>query len=256
LAGHSRLPSRRSAGLLALLLGVPLLVQAASWGELGNRLLEGLGGGSAPATRTLGQAEVVAGLREALVKGSEIAVGELGRPDGFLKHAEVRIPLPGPLESVGNGMRRFGMGSYVDAFETSLNRAAEQAVPEALELLVASIRAMSVDDAMRILNGPDDAATRYFRERNETRLVERFLPIVKEATASAGVTQAYKSMLGQAGMVAQLVDPGSLDIDRYVTGAAVDGLFVLLAREEKNIRANPLARTSELLQRVFGSRAR
>lgn len=240
--------------LLALLCGLPGHAAAASWSDFGSRLLEGLGGGSAPATRTLGQSEVVAGLREALVKGSEIAVGELGRPDGFLKHADVRIPLPGPLESVGNGMRRFGMGGYVDAFETSLNRAAEQAVPEALDLLVASVRTMSVDDAMSVLNGPDDAATRYFRERNETRLVERFLPIVREATASAGVTQAYKSMLGQAGMVAQLFDPGSLDIDRYVTDQAIDGLFVLLAREERNIRANPLARTSELLQRVFGPR--
>jgi hypothetical protein len=240
--------------LLALLCGLPGHAAAASWGDFGSRLLEGLGGGSAPATRALGQSEVVAGLREALVRGSEIAVGELGRPDGFLKHADVRITLPGPLESVGNGMRRFGMGGYVDAFETSLNRAAEQAVPEALDLLVASVRAMSIDDAMSILNGPDDAATRYFRERNETRLVERFLPIVKEATASAGVTQAYKSMLGQAGLVAQLFDPGSLDIDRYVTDQAIDGLFVLLAREEKNIRANPLARTSELLQRVFGPR--
>jgi hypothetical protein len=240
--------------LLALLCGLPGHAAAASWGDFGSRLLEGLGGGSAPATRALGQSEVVAGLREALVRGSEIAVGELGRPDGFLKHADVRITLPGPLESVGNGMRRFGMGGYVDAFETSLNRAAEQAVPEALDLLVASVRAMSIDDAMSILNGPDDAATRYFRERNETRLVERFLPIVREATASAGVTQAYKSMLGQAGLVAQLFDPGSLDIDRYVTDQAIDGLFVLLAREEKNIRANPLARTSELLQRVFGPR--
>lgn len=240
--------------LLAWLLCAPLQAQAASWGELGGSLLKGLGGTAQPGTpSTLGQSEVVAGLREALVKGSEIVVDELGRPDGFLKHADVRIPLPDPLQSIGKGMRSFGMGSYVDAFETSLNRAAEQAVPEALELLVGTVRDMSIDDAMGILNGPDDAATRYFRDRNEAQLAERFLPIIKQATANVGVTQSYKSMLGQAGMAAKLFDPESLDIDRYVTGEAIDGLFLLLAREEKRIREDPLARTSDLLQRVFGS---
>ncbi len=249
----NRTPSRR-AWLLALLLGAPLLAQAASWGDLGGSLLKGLGGTTQPGTSSLSQPEVVAGLREALVKGSEIVVGELGRPDGFLNHADVRIPLPGPLESIGKGMRSFGMGGYVDSFETSLNRAAEQAVPEALDLLVATVREMSIDDAMGILNGPEDAATSYFREQNQARLAERFLPIVKEATANVGVTQSYKSMLGQAGMAAAMFDAESLDIDRYVTDEAIDGLFLLLAREEKRIREDPLARTSDLLQRVFGAR--
>ena len=239
--------------LMALLLGTPFFSQAASLGDLGSSLLKGLGGtAQQPGTSSLGQSEVVAGLREALVKGSEIVVAELGRPDGFLKHPDVSIPLPGPLESIGKGMRSFGMGSYVDAFETSLNRAAEEAVPEALDLLVGTVRDMSIDDAMGILDGPDDAATRYFRDRNETQLAERFLPIVKQATANVGVTQAYKSMLGQAGMAAQLFDPKSLDIDSCVTGETINGLFLLLAREEKRIREDPLARTSDLLQRVFG----
>jgi hypothetical protein len=243
-----------SAWLLALLLGAPLLSHAASLSDLGGSLLKGLGGVSQPAPSTLAQSEVVAGLKEALVKGSEIVVGELGRPDGFLAHPDVRIPLPSPLESIGQGMRTFGLGGYVDAFETSLNRAAERAVPDALDLLVRTVRDMSIDDAMGILDGPDDAATRYFREKNEAELAARFLPIVREATAQVGVTQAYKSMLGQAGMAAQLFDPGSLDIDRYVTTEAIDGLFQLLAREEKRIREDPVARTSELLQRVFGGR--
>ncbi len=231
--------------------------QAQNWGDIGSSLLKGLGGSSGqPQGHRTGLAteEVVAGLREALVRGSEIVVDELGRPDGFLKHADVRIPLPGPLASIGQGMRSFGMGAYVDAFETSLNRAAERAVPEALDLLVATVREMTIDDAMGILDGPDDAATRYFRERNETRLAERFLPIVRQATANVGVTQAYKSMLGQAGMAAALFDPESLDIDRYVTGEAIDALFLLLAREEQRIREDPVARSSALLQRVFGTR--
>lgn len=235
-----------------LLLAAPAGAQ--NWGQIGDSLLKGLGGTTQPGSAALGQAEVVAGLREALVRGSELVVDELGRPDGFLKHADVRIPLPRPLESVGKGMRTFGMGGYVDAFETSLNRAAEQAVPEALDLLVATVRGMSIDDAMGILNGADDAATRYFRDRNEAQLAERFLPIVQQATANVGVTQSYKAMLGQAGMAAAMFDPKSLDIDRYVTDEAIDGLFLLLAREEQRIREDPVARSSELLRRVFGSR--
>ena len=242
--------------LVAACLVVSVTAQAQSWGEIGNSLLKGLGdsstqqqGGSA-----LGSDEVVAGLREALARGSEIVVAELGREDGFLARPEVRIPLPGALESIGSGMRRFGLGGYVDSFETSLNRAAEQAVPEALELLLETVRSMSIDDAMGILEGPDDAATRYFRQRNETELAARFLPIVREATSRVGVTEAYKGMLAQAGMAAQLFDPNSVDIDRYVTGEAIDGLFLLLAREEQRIREDPVARSSELLRRVFGSR--
>ena len=242
--------------LVAACLVVSVTARAQSWGEIGNSLLKGLGdsgtqqqGGSA-----LGSDEVVAGLREALARGSEIVVAELGREDGFLARPEVRIPLPGALESIGSGMRRFGLGGYVDTFETSLNRAAEQAVPEALELLLETVRSMSSDDAMGILEGPDDAATRYFRQRNEAQLEARFLPIVREATSQVGVTEAYKGMLAQAGMAAQLFDPNSVDIDRYVTGEAIDGLFLLLAREEQRIREDPVARSSELLRRVFGSR--
>lgn len=241
---------------MAACLVVSVTARAQSWGEIGNSLLKGLGdsgtqqqGGSA-----LGSDEVVAGLREALARGSEIVVAELGREDGFLARPEVRIPLPGALESIGSGMRRFGLGGYVDTFETSLNRAAEQAVPEALELLLETVRSMSIDDAMGILEGPDDAATRYFRQRNEAQLEARFLPIVREATSQVGVTEAYKGMLAQAGMAAQLFDPNSVDIDRYVTGEAIDGLFLLLAREEQRIREDPVARSSELLRRVFGSR--
>jgi len=243
---------------LALVIGYVPVVNAASWGEIGSSLLKGLGdttgGSTSSPSHGLSQADVVAGLKEALVKGSEIVVDDLGRPDGFLGNTAVRIPLPSTLQSIGDGMRRFGLGSYVDDFETSLNRAAEKAVPEALDLLLNTVRGMSIDDAMAILDGPDDAATRYFRERNEMRLTERFLPLVREATAHVGVTQAYKAMLDQAGMAAAFFDSASVDIDRYVTDQAIDGLFQLLAQEERRIREDPLARSSELLQRVFGRR--
>ncbi|HEY5789482.1 MAG TPA: DUF4197 domain-containing protein [Gammaproteobacteria bacterium] len=245
------------AGSIALFCAtLAMASHAADWRDLGGSVLKGLGGSSSstPAAGALSESEVIAGLKEALVKGSEIVVGSLGREDGFLKNPDVRIPLPDTLQSIGKGMRSFGMGSYVDSFETSLNRAAEQAAPEALELLLDSVRGMSLDDAMGILNGPDDAATRYFREHNEARLGERFLPIVREATASVGVTQAYKAMLSKGGMATQFFDPQSLDLDHYVTAEAIDGLFLLLAREEQSIRENPVARTTDLLQKVFGSR--
>ncbi|MDX1594082.1 MAG: DUF4197 domain-containing protein [Gammaproteobacteria bacterium] len=242
------------AALLALL--IPVTPSAQGWGELGERFLEGLSGGDGrePASTPLARQEIVAGLREALLRGSEVVVAELGRENGFLGRPDVRIPLPSTLETVGRGMRRFGLGHHVDAFETSLNRAAESAVPEALALLRDAVRGMSFAEARRILEGPDDAATTYFRERSETRLVDRFLPIVRETTAQVGVTAAYKRMLAEAGMLAQFLDPGAVDLDRYVTDEAIDGLFLLLAREEKRIREEPVARTSELLRRVFGSR--
>ncbi len=249
---------RRTLPLVALLAWQALAapVQAQSWGEIGNNLLKELGGSTAsePRASALASDEVVAGLREALARGSEIAVSELGREDGFLARPEVRIPLPDALESIGSGMRRFGLGGYVDEFETSMNRAAEQAVPEALDLFHETVRTMTIEDAMGILEGPDDAATQYFRRHNEARLEARFLPIVREATSRAGVTGAYKGMLAQAGMAAQLFDPESLDLDRYVTDEAIDGLFLMLAREERRIREDPVARSSELLQRVFGGR--
>lgn len=223
--------------------------------SLGGSLLQGLGnlagGGKTTTAPTLTQDDAIAGLKEALAQGAEIAVRELGRSDGFLGNPQVRIPLPGPVERLGTGMRNFGLGSYVDQFENSMNRAAEEAVPEALALLKRSVRDMSFDDAMGILRGEDDAATQYFRDNNSDALAERFLPIVQRATASVGVTDAYKRMVGNAGMLAQFVDADRLDLDRYVTGKAMDGLFLMLAAEEKRIRENPVARTTDLLKRVF-----
>ena len=237
-------------------LSVSGLVQA-GWqetlqGGLGN-VLNGKDSSSI-AVSALSQTEMIGGLREALAQGAETAINNLGKTDGFLANDLVRIPLPENIQKVADLARRFGGKRYVDDFVTTMNRAAESAVPEAAIIFSNSIRDMSVQDAERILNGADDSATQYFRETAGARLAEKFRPIVKQATDTAGVTTAYKRMVGQAGpMVSMLGGSDLTNVDGYVTNKAIDGLFKMIAAEEKRIRANPLASGSDLMKKVFSS---
>lgn len=205
----------------------------------------------------LSSSEIAGGLKEALGKGVERAVTTLGRPDGFLKDAAVMIPTPEPLQKVEKTLRALGQDKLVDDFVTTMNRAAEQAVPEAAAVLGDSVKQMTLEDARSILTGTNNAATAYFRRTSETNLYERFLPIVQKATAQTGVTGAYKAMTQKASFggfsAMSLLGRNTPDIDGYVTHKALDGLFVKIADEEKRIRENPVARTSDLLQKVFGS---
>jgi len=202
----------------------------------------------------LSQSEVVAGLKEALAKGVETAIKSLGRTDGYLGNDLVRIPMPDYLDTLAQGVRAVGGDAYVDEFVTTMNRAAEKAVPEAAEIFADAIRQMSIEDAKQILAGPDDAATRYFQQVAGPRLIERFHPIVENATESVGVTSAYKRMVSQAGpMLSMLGRPDMADLDGYVTEKGMDGLFTEIAQQEKQIRENPVARTTDLLKKVFGS---
>ncbi len=219
------------------------------------------------AAGALSESEMAAGLKEALAQGVQTAVEKLGQTDGFMGDGLVRIPVPEKAELVAQTARKLGQGQYVDEFVVSMNRAAEKATPEAAEILGNAIRAMSVEDAARIVNGPDDAATQYFRKTSESALADRFRPIVEDATDSVGVTAAYKSLTAQAGgqtgeMIGGIANavgvPGfgeggqGLDLDQYVTNQALDGLFTYIAKEERRIRENPMARSSELLEKVFG----
>lgn len=199
----------------------------------------------------LGEAEIVAGLREALQVGTQRAVRLLGKDGGYLDDVQVRIPVPEPLRGVERTLRDLGQGKVVDKFISTLNRAAERAAPEAVDIFVDVIGVMTLEDARNILKGPDDAATQYFRRHAETRLSDRLRPVIEQATAQVGVTASYKDMLRRAGPLASLVDKEAQDIDGYVTARALDGLFLKLAAEEKLIRENPAARTSELLRKVF-----
>ena len=165
----------------------------------------------------------------------------------------MRIPLPEGVEKVAKTARKLGADRYVDDFHETLNRAAEGAVPVATDLFAAALTDMTIDDAIGIIRGSDDAATQYFRAKTESSLSEQFLPLVTEATDQAGVTQAYKQLNSKAGgfLSAFGGDEDDLDLDRYVTNKALDGLFVYIAAEEKQIRENPVARTTDLLKALF-----
>lgn len=215
--------------------------------------LERVGGASGIG---LTQDQIVAGLKEALDKGTEHAVKNLGREGGFLENVQVRIPLPEKLRGVETTLRTLGQDQLVNEFKTAMNRAAEKAVPEAVAVLASSIRQMRLADAESILRGPDTAATDYFRRTSETNLHERFLPIVKQATAAVGVTAAYKRMterVALGGLGEAIFGREAVDIDAYITGKALAALFLKIGEEEKLIRQNPAARTTELLRKVFGA---
>jgi hypothetical protein len=220
---------------------------------------------SSATTAALSQEQMVGGLKEALGKGVERAVATLGCNNGFLTNLNVKIPMPEKLQKVETVLRAAGQTQMADDFVTSMNRAAEKAVPVAASVFGDAIKQMSIADAKSILAGPEDAATQFFRRTTQTNLQAKFYPLVQKATDQVGVTAQYKTMMAKFAAVdtvsslfgsksATKLSPG--DIDAYVTDKAMDGLFKLVAAEEKNIRANPLARTSDLLQKVFGSAAK
>jgi hypothetical protein len=203
-------------------------------------------------TAGLTQSEVINGLKEALQKGSAYAVSTLGKSDGFLGNARVRIPMPDSLKAVEKNLRRFGMGRYADEFVTTMNRAAENAVVEAKPVFTRAIKQMTIEDGLKILKGPDDSATRYFREKTSDELHQKMLPITKNMTAKAGVTSSYKKMMGKLSFMNNVVGEDARNIDQYITRKTLDGLFLMIAEEERKIRKNPVSRTTDLLKKVFG----
>jgi len=220
--------------------------------------------GATATVAALGQDQIVAGLKEALGKGVQQAVASLGKPDGFLKDAGARIPMPDGLQKVEKTLRKLKQDAVADEFVATMNRAAEQAVPEAAAVLADAVKQMSIAEAQAILLATNNAATLYFRRTSGTNLQARLLPIVKAATEKAGVTAAYKRMTDKVGgglsgfgglgaLGGSLLGVDVTDLDGYITGKALDGLFLKIADQEKQIRANPVARTTDLLQKVFGA---
>jgi len=196
--------------------------------------------------------EAVSGLRAALERGAHQAVATLGRADGFLGNPKVRIPLPESLVRAEKTMRRVGLGRYADELIVAMNRAAESAVPEARELLVAAVKQMSVQDAKGILTGGETAGTEYFKRTTRSRLRERFLPIVRRATAKVQLAQKY-NRYADKGVALGVVRQEHADLDQYVTQKALDGLYAMIAEEEKKIRKDPVRTGSALLKKVFGA---
>jgi len=242
----------------ALIIGVSAIGQAqAGWQDLLNNAAGELLSNKEVTSQVvsgLSNSEVSEGLKEALATGVESAINKLGKSGGFMGNSLVEIPVPKSLAFVEKTARSLGQGPLVDELVSTMNSSAEQAVPEAATLLAEAIRAMSVEDAMKILNGPDDAATQYFRKTSEAKLAEHFRPIVEQATNKAGVTSAYKTLTAQASpLLSSFGASDALDVDNYVTNEALNGLFTYIALEEKNIRENPAARATDILKKVFAN---
>jgi len=215
-------------------------------------LVMGWAGIAAAQLENITNREAVSALRTALEKGSRAAVDQLGRENGFFGDARVKIPLPESLKRAERTMRRFGMGKYADELVLTMNRAAEAAVPEAKQLFVDSVKKMTVQDAKGILTGGDTAGTEYFKRTTSDQLRKRFLPIVKKSTAKVGLAQKYNQYAEQ-GAAFGLVKQEHANLDDYVTQKALDGLYFMVAEEEKKIRKDPVGTASSILKKVFGA---
>lgn len=208
-------------------------------------------GGALAQLEGVSRADATAALKGALEKGSVAAVANLGRVDGFLGNPRVRIPLPESAERAERLMRRVGMGHYADELVVTLNRAAEAAVPEAKALFVQSVKKMTVQDAKGILTGGETAGTEYFKRTTRTELHNRFLPIVQKATARVDLAQKYEAYADKAVAVGMFRKEDA-DLDEYVTAKALDGLYLMVAEEEKKIRKDPVSAGSAIVRKVFG----
>lgn len=234
------------AAVLVLLMGSPASAQL-------DRLLKGLPGASEPAApgADLSDSTIVSGLKEALQVGAGNTIDLTGRVDGYLKNEAIRILLPDSLRTVEQGLRVAGFGPQVDEFVVSMNRAAERAAPQAREIFTGAITRMSFDDARKILAGGDAAATEYFRGSTTDRLTAAFAPIVGKSMNEVGVTRQYQELVGRVRSI-PFARVEALDLDRYVVDKSLDGLFQVLAEQERQIRTDPAARTTSLLKQVFG----
>jgi hypothetical protein len=192
----------------------------------------------------------VSGIKEALSIGTKKAVGALSKTDGYFANEMVKILLPDKIQQVANLAAKIGFQPQVDAFILSMNRAAEAAAPKAAGLFADALKAMSLDDALKILRGGDTAATEYFRDKTSQKIYDAFKPVVVANMEKVGVAKAYKNMVTPA--KGFLPSSESVDIDHYVTQEALDGLFYMVGEEEKKIRTDPAARVTDLLKTVFG----
>ena len=199
----------------------------------------------------LTNAESSQGLKTALEKGALAAIGALGKTDGFLLNDKVRIPLPRFLESAANLLRTLGQGGRIDELITSMNRAAETAVPQARDMLVGAVKSMNVDDAKKILGGGDTSVTEFFAQKTRTSLGTKFLPIVTKATQQVGLANQYNDIAGKAAGLG-LMSQDDANIQQYVTGKSLDGLYFMIGEEERKICKDPIGTGSAILKKVFG----
>lgn len=235
---------RALASFGALGLGV-LAAPCPAWAQL-DRIFRGLGGsGEGPGDLKIGQ-----GLKEALQIGTTNTANLTGRLDGYFGNQAIKILMPERLRSLESGLRTVGFGGQIDEFVLSMNRAAERAAPFARQIFLDAVGAMTFDDARRIWSGPNDAATQYFKGKTTDQLTAAFRPVIDRTMDEVGVTRQYKELVARFEAL-PFMRMDSFDLDHYVTGKALDGLFHVLADQERQIRTNPAARTTELLREVF-----
>ena len=200
----------------------------------------------------LTETDAATGVRAALERGAVAAVGLLGKTDGFLGNPQVRIPLPGFLADAEKLLRATGQGKRLDELVTAMNRAAEAAVPEARTLLVSAVKSMSVEDALQVVKGGDNSVTTFFAQKTRVPLGEKFLPIVTRATEKVSLASKYNAIASKAASFG-LVKGDSANVEQYVSGKALDGLYLMIGEEERKIRSDPVGTGSAILKRVFGS---
>jgi hypothetical protein len=201
---------------------------------------------------SLSTEEVAAGLKEALTNGASKGSDLVSQVDGYFKNAEIKIPFPPEVQKVETKLRQMGMGDQVDKFVLALNRGAEDAAKEAKPIFVTAIKQMTIQDAWSILKGEDDSATQYLKRTTTSHLTEKFKPVIQKSLEKTNATKYYKDLVTTYNKIpmVQKVNP---NLDDYATEKAISGLFVMVAKEEKSIRDNPTARTTELLKKVFSA---
>ncbi len=204
-----------------------------------------------PAPAGLTQEQIAAGLKEALRVGTEHATALTGKPDGFYRNSSIKISMPEQLQAFEKGLRVFGFGPQVDEFVLSMNRAAERAAPQATDIFAGAIAQMTFTDAQQILSGSDQAATEYFKAKTSAQLTAAFRPHVERTMNQVGVTRQYKELVQHFRSI-PFPKTEIVDLDQYVVGKGLEGLFLMLGQEEQAIRKNPAARVTDLLKQVFG----
>lgn len=229
---------------LFLLLLVPVVFATCTTSEILDTVNRSI------ATDELSTDQVARGLKEALVRGTNLSAESASETDGYFKHPVIRIPFPPDVQRVENKLRDIGLGSEVDRFIMTLNRGAEEAAKEAAPIFVDAITSMTIQDAWGILKGDDYAATNYLRRTTTDQLTAKFTPVIRAALEKTNATRYYTDLVNTYNKIPfiEKVDP---DLENYATGRAIDGLFHLIEGEEKKIRENPAARTTDLLKRVF-----
>lgn len=196
--------------------------------------------------------EVAAGLKEALVKGISNGADLVSQLDGYFKNPTIKIPFPPDVKRVEDRLRQIGLGGEVDKFVMTLNRGAEDAAKEAKPIFIEAIKQMTIDDAWSILRGEQDAATQYLKRTTSSLLKQKFKPVIQNSLNKVNATRYYSDIVTRYNQI-PLVQKVNPELDDYATDKAIEGLFIMIAKEEANIRANPVARTTELLKRVFGA---